>query len=258
MTGIGINGLSGGGAAGLSSLGADPRSRATLSLLNTQADAASSDTVNLSDGALWGAAAASVREGLNQLNKSIDAGENMEGLLRDLQSAAKTYGDDPSSGREAIDQILAKLQSAAGDAEAQGARMVRGQSISVTAEPGAAPITIPGLDLQVRNAPSSGDLIQVPASGDIDAAALQSQAKASLDNLRAQLSRLGDARNALDQHSSLLSAASGSATSGVQTDLDAEGARLLALQVRQGLSQSNATSIVNVEPGAVLSLFRSA
>jgi hypothetical protein len=56
----------------------------------------------------------------------------------------------------------------------------------------------------------------------------------------------------------LLSAASGSATSGVQTDLDAEGARLLALQVRQGLSQSNATSIVNVEPGAVLSLFRSA
>lgn len=255
MTGIGINGLNGGGAAGLSSLGVDPRNRPTLSLLNMQSDAATSDSVNLSDSALWSAAAASVREGLSQLNKVIEAGENAERLLRDLQDATKAYNEDPSSGRGEIDELLASLQGAADDAEANGVRIVRGQSLSVTAEPGAAPITIPGIDLQVRNAPNRDDLIQVSSSGSIDGVELERQVKASLENLRAQLGRLSEARAGLDQHFGLLGAAEGAVSAGVQTDLDADSARLLALQVRQGLDSAGA-SIVNVEPQAVLSLFR--
>jgi hypothetical protein len=42
----------------------------------------------------------------------------------------------------------------------------------------------------------------------------------------------------------------------VRTDLDADGARLMALQVRQGLEAAGAGAIANVEPQAVLSLFR--
>jgi hypothetical protein len=255
VSGIGMNGLNGGGAAGLASLGADNRNRPTLSLLNAQSDS-SADQVNLGDAALWSAAAASVREGLSQLDKTLDAGQGMETLLRNLQDAAKAYGDDPSAGRGDIDKALVALQSAASEAEANGARLVRGQTLSVNAEPGAAPISIPGLDLRVRNAPGQDDLIQVSGSGDVDAARLEAQAKASLDNLRAQLSRLADARGALDQHSGLLGAAEGSLTPGVRSDLDAESARLLALQVRQGLDQAGIASIVNVEPQAVLSLFR--
>lgn len=43
---------------------------------------------------------------------------------------------------------------------------------------------------------------------------------------------------------------------GIRHDIDADGARLLALQVRQGLEGVGGAAIANVEPQAVLSLFR--
>jgi hypothetical protein len=42
----------------------------------------------------------------------------------------------------------------------------------------------------------------------------------------------------------------------VRRDLDTDAARLLALQVRQGLEKTGASPIANVEPQAVLTLFR--
>jgi hypothetical protein len=70
------------------------------------------------------------------------------------------------------------------------------------------------------------------------------------------MSRLLDAAYSLEAHQGFLSAAAG-ATASVRHDLDADGARLLALQARQGLQAlSGATPIANAEPQAVLSLFR--
>jgi hypothetical protein len=42
----------------------------------------------------------------------------------------------------------------------------------------------------------------------------------------------------------------------VRHDLDADGARLLALQVRQGLEGVGSAPIANADPQSVLSLFR--
>ena len=67
------------------------------------------------------------------------------------------------------------------------------------------------------------------------------------------MSRLLDSARALEAHQGFLNAAAGA--SGVRHELDTDGARLLALQVRQGLEGTGAP-IADVEPQAVLSLFR--
>ena len=59
----------------------------------------------------------------------------------------------------------------------------------------------------------------------------------------------------LEAHQGFLGAAENS-VAGVRRDLDADSARLLALQVRQGLEGAGPSPIANVEPQAVLALFR--
>ncbi|MEJ0059510.1 MAG: hypothetical protein WDM79_08050 [Terricaulis sp.] len=70
------------------------------------------------------------------------------------------------------------------------------------------------------------------------------------------LERLSEALRALEAHQGFLGAAQGAANANVRTDLDADAARLLALQVRQGLDAAGGAAIANVEPQAVLALFR--
>ena len=84
-----------------------------------------------------------------------------------------------------------------------------------------------------------------------DEATLQAAQK-SMENLQAAMGRLVDSARALEAHQGFLSAAE----AGARGDFDADGARLLALQVRQGLEAAGAVSIANAEPQAVLSLFR--
>jgi hypothetical protein len=57
----------------------------------------------------------------------------------------------------------------------------------------------------------------------------------------------------LEAHQGFLGAAEAAS---VRSDLDADSARLMALQVRQGLESANNLAIANTEPQAVLSLFR--
>jgi hypothetical protein len=68
------------------------------------------------------------------------------------------------------------------------------------------------------------------------------------------MGRLLDSARALEAHQGFLGAAEGAA--GMGAALDADGARLMALQVRQSLEALGAASIANVEPQAVLALFR--
>jgi len=76
----------------------------------------------------------------------------------------------------------------------------------------------------------------------------------SLEKLQEEMSRLLEQVRALEAHQGFLGAAESAAA--VRGDLNADTARLLALQVRQGLQAAGAPSIANVEPQAVLSLFR--
>jgi hypothetical protein len=73
-----------------------------------------------------------------------------------------------------------------------------------------------------------------------------------MENLHDAMSRLVDAARALEAHQGFL----GAAEAGARGDFDADGARLLALQVRQGLEAVGGAPIANAEPQAVLSLFR--
>jgi hypothetical protein len=85
--------------------------------------------------------------------------------------------------------------------------------------------------------------------------AFQSQVQSSLDAVQSMMTRYSDAARGLQAHQGFLGAVN-DANASVRTDLDADGARLMALQVRQGLEAAGAGAIANVEPQAVLSLFR--
>jgi hypothetical protein len=126
----------------------------------------------------------------------------------------------------------------------------------VQAEPGASPITVAGANLQLKAAPTADDVIQVASNASIsDRGALSQAAQSSLDQLQSVVDRFNDANRALQAHQGFLNAAQGAATTPA-SDLNADSARLLALQVRQGLQSAGAGAIANVEPQAVLALFK--
>jgi hypothetical protein len=94
----------------------------------------------------------------------------------------------------------------------------------------------------------------VPARARADDPTLPAAVLRSLDKLQDAMNRLLESARALEAHQGFLGAVEGAAN--VRGDLDADGARLMALQVRQGLEASGAAPIANVEPQAVLMLFR--
>ncbi len=123
------------------------------------------------------------------------------------------------------------------------------------AEPDAAPLTIAGGDLRPKDDPGVGDIVAVAKNADIADRELQQAAQKSLEALQVAMGRLLETVQALEAHQGFLSTADRVAA-GIRTVLVAEGARLLALQVRQGLETVGSAPIANVEPQAVLALFR--
>src|SRR5207248_138132 len=123
------------------------------------------------------------------------------------------------------------------------------QTLSVNAEPGSLPFTIAGADLSL-----GGSVLGISGNAATDDGALSVATQGSLDRLQGVMEKLGDAGSALQAHQGFLGTAQ-SAISGV-TDLNADSARLLALQVRQELEAVGNRPIANVEPQAVLALFR--
>jgi len=110
------------------------------------------------------------------------------------------------------------------------------------------------VDLRLKSEPGVTDVIGVSLEAQLDDAGLGQAVQRSLDTLQDSMNRLIDSARALEAHQGFLGAAEGAM--GVRNDLDAESARLLALQVRQGLQSLGGASIANAEPQAVLTLFR--
>jgi hypothetical protein len=108
-------------------------------------------------------------------------------------------------------------------------------------------VTIPGVDLRL-----GGSVIQLSADASAGDEGLALAAQKSMENLQAAMGRLVDSARTLEAHQGFL----GAAEAGARGDYDADGARLLALQVRQGLDAVGGAPIANAEPQAVLSLFR--
>ena len=230
--------------AGANTLGVDTRF-ARSAQPQRRDDAAQGDKVELS-GAAINTARESVRAGMGQVHEALAAGHDAQAMLVKLQELAKT-GDQAG---------LAELLSAFGQrvdaAIGRGAHVLAGEDVAVQAEPGAASITIPGVDLRLKSEPTLSDLMLVSIEAKANDAALGAAAQKSMENLHAAMGRLVDAARALEAHQGFLAAAE----AGARGDFDADGARLLALQVRQGLEAVGSAPIANAEPQAVLSLFR--
>ncbi len=195
-------------------------------------DAASSSISDTQ--AAWRAARQSVDQGLDALDLALGAGRDALALLNRIGEKARA-GEDAQDDIAAYDTLL----------RTSGAGLLLGEDLIVSAEPGGAAIVIAGLDAR------AGAAVSLPAQGAEADLARAAQDGAVL--LQAHLTRLEGAARGLDSHAGLLAAAERGA-SGVRLDVDADAARLMALQVRQGLEAGGA--IISAEPQAVLSLFR--
>lgn len=228
------------GTAGAAGLGVDGRYARPSEA--PKHEGASRDRLELSAASIR-AAGDSVRDALMQVHSALALGHDAQAMLVKVQALAREGADAQAE----LDALLSSYGRRVEAVLADGARVAFGDAISVQAEPDAPPVAIDGVDLRL------GGAISVDASAGADRAMLTQAAQRSLEMLQVAMGRLLDSARALEAHRGFLDAAAGAA--GVRHDLDSDGARLLALHVRQALDGSGAP-IANVEPQAVLALFR--
>lgn len=243
------------GATGAASaLGVDPRlTRNTGAPVPQQRDAQTSgDSVEVSAASI-AMARDSVRQAMAEVQLALGLGQDAQAMLVKVQELARDGGD---SGQAELETLLGQFSQRVDDAVSRGATLVTGRDVSILAEPGGAPLTAPGVDLRLKADPKPGDVFQVSSEATVDDRGLAGAAQVSLEGLQRAMSNLQDVARALEAHQGFLGAAEGALKSSVRQDLDAESARLLALQVRQGLEAVGSRPIANAEPQAVLALFR--
>lgn len=241
------SGLNGVGAAALGAEARLPRAPG-LEGEGREATARISDRVELSASS-WSSARESVRQGLSQVHLALAVGHDAQGMLLKVQEFARTGGEQAD-----LDALLRQYASRVEAAIGQGASLLAGEDMNVDAEPGGAPVQLHGADLRLKGEPSWGDVIAIPADADAGKpAALARAAQKSLDALQGAMEKLLGAARALEAHQGFLSAIESAGA--VNGDLNADSARLAALQVRQGLERI-AGPIANADPQAVLALFR--
>jgi flagellin len=170
------------------------------------------------------------------------------------QDAARTAQDVPF---KALVQELAQLVDGA---IGKGAAALAGVPVPVDADPDAAQdLEIPGLDLRLKAKIGDDEGLRLTTSSTLstreDAEAAARAADESIARIDAGLRRIETGALRLNGHHKLLSALDSALGSSVRVDLDADAARLIALQVRQDLSRST-SPLANAAPSAVLALFR--
>jgi flagellin len=195
-----------------------------------------------------------------KLDLALAAGRQAAGLLTQLRDAARSAigGSDADkvSANANFTALLQRYGDVVNNAIDGGAGLLSGQSLTVALDPEAAPLTVQGYDLRLKSQPGAEDVLKLSAQTDLsDPAAVARDADASLARLDTALGRLSGASQRLGSHASFLSALDNAVADDVTPDLDAEGARLTALQVRQTLTGFNA-AIANSAPSNLLTLFR--
>lgn len=225
------------GGPGAGALGVDTRVATRPQLTLPQRAPKTDDAANVSEAAAnWSAARESVDDGVAALDLALAAGRDALARLNEIGERARNSQD----AQAAVDAYVEGLDSS-------GASLLFGDDLAVFAEPGAPALNIEGADIRL------GGLVSVPR--DASSIAPADLAKAAQDGaaiVQANLTRLEAAARELDAHAGFVGAAAGAVGA---RDLNADGARLLALQVRQGLDQSG-IAIANAQPQAVLSLFK--
>ena len=240
------------GAAGANALGVDHRyTRNPAAAPQARDTAIPADRVEVSSASL-AVARESVREAMAQVRQALAIGQEAQAMLVNAQGLA-SGGEDAQAELTAM---LADYSRRVEDAVSQGALLVTGKDVAILAEPGAAPIMASGVDLRLKEESMAGGVMLVSAAVQVDDPGFPQAVQGSLEALQSAMGRLLDVARSLEAHRGFIGAAEGAVAAGVRHDLDADGARLLALQVRQGLEAAGAQSIANAEPQAVLALFR--
>jgi len=212
----------------------------TQSGVSRENGSAGQDRVELSGPAALAASRESVANGLAQVQQALSVARDAQTMLLKVADPNASQADVGS----ALQDYAASYSTAA-----QSNLLIKGQSLSVNAEPSSPPLSISGADLSL-----GGSVLGVSSDASAGDGSLPSVAQGSLDRLQGVLDKLGEANSALQAHQGFLGAAQ-NANANV-SDLNADSARLLALQVRQGLEAAGNRPIANVEPQAVLALFR--
>lgn len=182
---------------------------------------------------------------------------------RDIASRA-AQPETPDAARAAQDipfrALVQELSKLVDSVVESGSLLATGGTLSIDADPdGAQDLEITGLDLRVKAEAGDGDTVLLTRTASVatldGALGAEKAADASIARIDAGLRKVEAGAARLEGHDRLLSALENALSAQVTTDLDADAARLIALQVRQELSRS-ASPIANASPSAVLALFR--
>jgi flagellin len=186
---------------------------------------------------------------------AVASGSLIEGLLSQMRDAA-VAASDPSVGSDARAALnagfqsgLSQIQAAVSAAGVDGVNLIDG---STTGAGGSqAPDGLSAFDMT-----ASGPLIGLPAGANLSdpatAATLADQLQTALGNVGQAVGALSDQADTLQ--SGFISAMQAGSPS-FDPGLDADGARLAALQIQQTLSGGGG-SIGNQSPSSILALFR--
>ena len=133
------------GATSATALGVDPRfARQNTAQPQSSTANVAGDRVDLSAAAL-SATQDSVRAGIAQVQETLALGHEAQSMLVQVQALAREGGASQSD----LEALLRNYAQRATGAVSRGATLAAGQDLSIQAEPGAAGITIGGVDLQL-------------------------------------------------------------------------------------------------------------
>ena len=199
-----------------------------------------------------GGAGAGFAGGASLADAAVASGSIIEGLLAQMRDAAVS-ASDPSVGGDARAALnagfqsgLSQIQAAISAAGVDGANLIDGSASGGQAADG-----LSGFDLT-----PGGPLIGLSAGASLSDPA---SAASLADQLQTALGNVGQAVGALTDQSDALQggfiSAMQATSPGFDPGLDADGARLAALQIQQQLSAGGG-AIGNQNASAILSLFR--
>ena len=241
---VGQNGASGAGAAPAASAASKAGQTAASPII---------DLSGLSVGGPSGAGAG-FASNASIVDAAAASGSIIEGLLAQMRDAAVS-ASDPSVGGDARAALnagfqsgLSQIQAAVAAAGVDGVNLIDG---STNGQGGQAASGLTGFDLT-----PTGALVGLPAGASLSDPA---SAASIADQLQTALGNVGHAVGSLTDESETLSdsfvSAMQSGSPGFDPSLDADGARLAALQIQQQLSVGGG-AIGKQTPSAVLALFR--
>jgi flagellin len=197
-------------------------------------------------------------------DSAVSAGGAIADLLAQMQQAASA-ASDPSlsaSDRGALNTSyqndLAKIQATVGQASANGVNLLDGSTNGAAQLPGdnGATVTLSATDLSL-----GGSVIGPVASASLldptSASQAASAAGVALASVNQTVGQIGGQGQAIENHLAVVANAGLTAglAANVNSNLDADGARLQALQVQQQLL-SDGQAVTGQSPQSILALFR--